>query len=99
MIYLEPEQLKIVANILQEHIPNKKVMVFGSRVSGSIKPFSDLDLCIMGDIALSLIESSNLKEAFSESDLPFRVDIVDWATITPEFREIVMQNVEIFKIF
>ena len=26
---------------------------------------------------------------FEESDLPYRVDIVDWQEITPEFREII----------
>lgn len=94
MIALNKQQLKIVQNILQKHLPTKKVMVFGSRVNGKIKPYSDLDLCIMGEKPLSLQQLADLREDFSNSDLPFRVDIVEWATITPEFKKIIENHSE-----
>ena len=97
MIHLNSEQFEIVANILRQFIPNKQIMAFGSRVKGTTKEFADLDLCVAGEQPLSYIELINLKEAFSNSDLPFRVDIVDWTKITQEFKDIIMQDVEVFK--
>jgi len=32
---------------------------------------------------------AELAEAFSESDFPFKVDIVDWATTSERFREVI----------
>jgi uncharacterized protein len=94
MIYLDDTNIKIVKAILKEHLANKKVVVFGSRVKGTIKPYSDLDLCIMDETPLSLEQLGYLKEAFSESDLPIRVDIVEWAKITPEFKDVINQCFE-----
>ncbi len=94
MINLTPEQFKIVTSIFREVIPNRKIMVFGSRVTGTVKEFADLDLCVMGDEPLSLLESANIKEAFSESPLPFRVDIIDWATTSAEFKLVITANGE-----
>lgn len=94
MIYLNDADLKIVKKILKTHLPHRKVLVFGSRAKGNIKPHSDLDLCIMGNESLSFEELALLKEAFSESDLPIRVDVVEWCAITPEFQNVIMQNSE-----
>lgn len=86
---LNKQPLNIVQDILRKHLPKEKVLVFGSRVTGVTKPYSDLDLCIMGTKPLSLQQLSNLREDFSESDFPFRIDIVEWATIAPEFKSII----------
>lgn len=89
MIHLNPNDLAIVEEILKKNIPDRKVIVFGSRAGGIPKKHSDLDLCIMGNPSLSLEQEAILKEAFSESDLPMRVDIVNWATLTPDFKKII----------
>ncbi len=89
---IAPEHLQIVRAILQQQIPHRTVWAFGSRVNGNAKPYSDLDLAILGDTPLSLAEHANLVDAFSESDLPWKVDVVDWALIGEEFRGIVERN-------
>jgi len=38
-----------------------------------------------------------LKEAFEESDLPFRVDITDYNAISNEFRAIIKAKYEILQ--
>jgi len=96
MIQLTPEQKKIVLEILQRHVPDRPVFAFGSRVKGRTKPFSDLDLAIMGDAPLPLNIEGDLREDFSASDLPFRVDLVDWATTSDEFRQVIKRDGEIF---
>ena len=35
---------------------------------------------------------NQLIEAFQESDLSFRVELVEWTTISPAFRERIRQN-------
>jgi hypothetical protein len=36
---------------------------------------------------LTLDETARLAEAFSDSDLPYRVDVVDWRTIDDRWRQ------------
>ena len=85
-------ELAIVQEILFRHVPNARVYLFGSRATGRAKKFSDLDLCIKADKPLGLNVMSALAEDFSESDLPWKVDVVDWSTIEPEFRKIIDQD-------
>jgi predicted nucleotidyltransferase len=86
---LTPKQLAIVKQILQKYVPQHDVWAFGSRVKNTAKPYSDLDLAVITDHPLSLTVQAKLAEAFTESDLPFRVDIVDWATTSDSFRRII----------
>ena len=92
-MHLKPEELRIVKRLLQEYVPGHEVWVFGSRAHGRhLKPFSDLDLAIMTDSPLSLDAFVRLKHAFTESDLPFRVDVVDWAATEPHFKDIIAKE-------
>lgn len=89
---LDPEHWKIVRDILSRHVPENTVLVFGSRASRKAKKFSDLDLAILGDNPQSLDLMSGLSEDFAESDLPFKVDLVDWALIDRAFQKIILGN-------
>lgn len=85
-IALQPPEWDRLLSILRTHLAGRKVWAFGSRATGQrVKRFSDLDLAIEGP-ELSLHESALLAEAFDESRLPFKVDVVQLAAITPEFR-------------
>ena len=91
-IHLKDGEKSIVKSILQKHIPNRSVVVFGSRAGGTIKPFSDLDLCIMGEEDISPSILNDLKDAFSQSDLPMRVDIVVWSNTQKHFQDIIQKQ-------
>ena len=86
---LRHDHWAIVRSALRRHVPDREVLVFGSRATGNAKEYSDLDLAIMGEEPLSLREVSALDEALGESDLPFKVDIVEWARIDEGFRGII----------
>jgi uncharacterized protein len=94
MIHLEPRHLETVRQILSTHVPEIEVRAFGSRVAGGAKPYSDLDLVFMGSKPLSPRKRALLEEAFSESNLPIRVDLVDWADASERFREIILESWE-----
>lgn len=87
LIDLRPDQMAIVEDILAEYVPDCEVRAFGSRITWTAKDYSDLDLAVIGDGALGWKKLGLLKEAFEESTLPIRVDVLDWHEITESFRE------------
>lgn len=93
---LSAAHLAMVCDILKKHIPHYTVWAFGSRVTGNAKPYSDLDLAIIPlsstDQPLDLSVSAALTDDFSASDLPMKVDIVDWASTSESFRKIIARN-------
>jgi len=87
-IHLKNDEIKLVKSILQQELKKVEVWVFGSRVPpASPHKHSDLDLLLKGKEAISLISLSKLSESFENSSLPFKVELVDWHRITPEFQE------------
>jgi predicted nucleotidyltransferase len=83
---LPHNDLRIVQQILDDLVPGRPVFVFGSRVTGRARRRSDLDLAIGGESPLGRRVRADLREAFSESDLPIEVDVVDLAEATGIFR-------------
>lgn len=95
MIHLETRHLTMVHDILQRWVPNYEIWVFGSRVhQRGLKPFSDLDLALITDEPLDNSRYGMMKEAFIESDLPFRVDVVDWSLLNDSFKAIIRKEHE-----
>jgi len=88
-IDIRPGDLETVRRILAEHVLEREVRAFGSRVAWTAKEFSDLDLAVMGEEPLSASVLGRLSEAFTESNLPFKVDVVAWATTKESFRRII----------
>ena len=86
-LHLTDEEKGIVVALLTQHLPDREVWAFGSRVSGrNLKPFSDLDLAITGTGRLAASDLEQLYSAFAESDLPFRVDLVELGGVDETFR-------------
>lgn len=89
-IDISPAELAIVQDILRKHLPKgARTWAFGSRVTWTAKPFSDLDLAVEAASPLPLEVMGDLNEAFENSDLPWRVDVIDLKSVSPEFRAIV----------
>lgn len=89
LIDIRPNQWAIVRDILQKHVAQYEVWAFGSRAKWSAKPYSDLDLAVITNRPLPLAVSAALVDDFSESDLPWKVDMVDWATTSEAFRKVI----------
>ncbi len=87
-----PAHLTMVRAILTTHVPTHEVWAFGSRVTGSAKEFSDFDLVVIGEKPLALGVHASFVDDFSESDLPYKVDVIDWATTDAAFRQIIQRN-------
>jgi predicted nucleotidyltransferase len=89
---LSEEDRREVLKILQAQIPKLPVWAFGSRVQGTARAYSDLDLAVITQEPLSMAAMADLKNAFDESDLVFKVDLVDWATTSENFRKIIKKT-------
>ncbi|MBT8420831.1 MAG: nucleotidyltransferase domain-containing protein [Gammaproteobacteria bacterium] len=94
---IDPQHLDIVRDILHRYVPQYAVWAFGSRTTGKAKPYSDLDLAIVTEKPLAPTVAGELCEAFTESNLPWRVDILDWATTGVVFRKIIEQDKVVMK--
>ena len=91
-VSLHPEELNCIKAIFQKIIPDREVWAFGSRISAHHKPFSDLDVVVMGENALPVEKLADLHNAFSESDLTFKVDVVVWSELTDHFKSIIQNH-------
>lgn len=85
---LPQKYLEQVKFLLRVHVPQAEVWAYGSRVSGGSHEASDLDLVLRNphDLHAEIGALYDLKEAFIESNLPIRVDVMDWALIPESFR-------------
>ncbi len=92
LIDLSPTYLATVERILADHVPECEVRAFGSRAAWTAKDYSDLDLAIIGTGPLDRRTLGRLKEAFEESRLPMRVDVLDWHTVPESFRNAIKRG-------
>lgn len=96
-IYINPNHLDITKNILKKNISSTTLIwIFGSRISPNHKPYSDLDIALqnLDNKTISLKTLASIKADFIESDLPWKVDIVDYNSISGIFK----QNIDATKI-
>ena len=80
------QNFDLVKYILEQHINLDKnpAFIFGSRTTSSFRDSSDLDILIL-DESISPAVVTKLQEAFEESDLLFKVDLVLRSRISDEF--------------
>ena len=90
---IAPGELAIVRDILARHLPpGTRVFAFGSRIRGTTKRWADLDLSLEGEAPLGLSVLGQLAEAFDESLLPWKVDLVDRASVSETFGRIIDED-------
>ncbi len=97
MLDIEERDKDEVLQILNRYLPDIEVGAFGSRVSGRAGKFSDLDLVAMTTEPLSVQTTIALQNSFSDSNLSFTVDIVDWASTDENFRKIILNSYEVIQ--
>lgn len=95
MISIPYNDIEIINKILSDNIKSGKVYAFGSRYKWTNRDFSDLDLAIDINRKMSINEIENLKYDFEESNLSYRVDVIDYNNISKEFKRIIDSGNEI----
>jgi predicted nucleotidyltransferase len=93
-LHLPERYLQMVRAILQMHLSNAEVWAYGSRVNGDYYEASDLDLVVRQpeDLSRKQLNLGEVVDAFSESNLPIIVQLVDWARIPADFHAEIAEN-------
>lgn len=89
---METKHQKIIQQILSKY--PYKFYAYGSRVKNQAKKYSDLDICYYEEIPWDTF--SRLKEDLEKSNLPFKVDLVYWEWMNPEFKELIKDDLTLF---
>ena len=85
---LTQDQYTYILNEVVLPLENKgaEVWCFGSRARNTHELFSDLDLMVVADISLKTL-ISNLKEKLTNSNFPFKVDIVEYSDFAESYKQ------------
>ena len=86
---LQQRHLTELPGLVGLYIPGQQVWAYGSRVNGTAHEASDLDLVVVhpaDPLAPQGPALRRFREALRESNIPFTVDIHDWATLPESFR-------------
>lgn len=92
MLNLDQRYINMILDILATYAPYDMVWAYGSRIKNKAHSGSDLDLVLISkdnDVSQKIIL---LREAFSESNLPILIDILDWNTIPETFKDEIKQQ-------
>ncbi|MBA4386258.1 MAG: nucleotidyltransferase domain-containing protein [Anaerolinea sp.] len=92
---LDQKTINFLKKIIRIHIPDKsyKTFIFGSRATNTNRKYSDIDLGIMGPSPLPSKAYISIDQDFQESDLPYKVDLVDFSNVTEKFKQVSLSSI------
>ena len=88
MIKMEEKDFQLLKKILAKY--PYQFYAYGSRVKGTARQFSDLDLCYQEDIPPEVVYQ--IKGELEESNLPFFVELVNWKHMRSDFQELIKKD-------
>ena len=74
---------EIIKNYLSEVKEIETVKIFGSRVKGNFKPYSDIDLVLYGTNLTEKL-TLHIKSELEELPTPYKFDVVNYNDLTDE---------------
>lgn len=91
---MNDSNLKMIKNIIDKYINpvENKVFVFGSRSNNKASKFSDIDIGIEGNRLIPEIYFS-IQGDLEESDLPYKVDLVEFLNVSDEFKKVAKSKI------
>ncbi len=91
------EYKDIIVSIILKHVPQAKIILYGSRARGDSKEGSDIDIAL--DIGTPIDKSllSEIEWDLEDSDLPILFDIVDLAKISADMKKNILKDGIIWK--
>ena len=90
-IDLDSRHRRTVISLLDRFVRDTQVWAYGSRVAWTSHPASDLDLVVFAS-SDQTSEVLRLREAFDDSNIPFRVDVHIWDRLPSSFHEEIITN-------
>lgn len=96
MYSLSDKDAEILLEILRKFAAGCEIRAFGSRHKGIAKPYSDLDLVLVGSIEPE--KEIELHEALMNSALSIKVDVLQWDKLSESFKEIIEKDYSVLEI-
>lgn len=70
----------------------REIYVYGSRVQGKAKRYSDVDIALKSKSAIPFLRLLDIKTAFENSTFPYNVDVIDLNSIKDDFKNIIFKD-------
>ena len=87
---LEEVDWKLLLTILEQY--EGSFYAYGSRVKRTHTPFSDIDLCVVGEVDIP-----SLHDELSESNLPVKVDLKKREDLSQDFFTLIKKDLILIK--
>lgn len=92
---IKSEILNQIFSVLDKN--SVKVILFGSHASGQNNNFSDIDIGLTTNKKLDLDRAiSEIRSKLMESNIPYKIDLVNLDRANAEFKEIALKGHEIW---
>ncbi len=88
---VSPLVLQEIQSIMKNLYPEAIVWAYGSRLNGEAHEGSDLDLVII-TFGNKMGELSKVRNAFTESNIPFLIDLHYWPDLPESFQNEIEKN-------
>jgi predicted nucleotidyltransferase len=95
--YYSPEKLKEeIRRIMGTYLDldSYRIFFFGSRVTGDNFPRSDIDIGIEGDEEIPAGIKVKIEEELEELPLLYKIDLIDFRTVSKDFRDESLKHTE-----
>jgi predicted nucleotidyltransferase len=90
-IAISNEQGRLLRDLVRQYLPDATVWAYGSRVKGTARNNSDLDLVVFTTPDKQRLVSE-FKDALGESNLPFIVDLHVWDDLPESFHQRIREH-------
>jgi predicted nucleotidyltransferase len=87
-----------IQKVIAHHVDltRAQVFLFGSRATASFMPYSDYDVGIDTGVKLTLATIALIKDELEDYPIPVGVDIIDFSSVTPEFKALALKKIKIW---
>lgn len=83
------QQKEFIIAAIRRFFAAVEILAYGSRIKGTAQQYSDLDLALKGASPLELSKLGELKDTFANSDIPFKIEPLDFHRVSPDFQKII----------
>jgi len=95
-IKISPKFKHEIIQIILKHISGDdlEIFLFGSFAQNKSRLSSDVDLCLKAKNKIDYALLLKIKSELEESNIPFKIDLIDFHAVDDEFKKIALQEVE-----
>lgn len=86
-----------IIGVISVLIPDAKIYLFGSRARGTNTEWSDIDIALDAGQSLPVRDVDEVKSMFKESNIMYRIDVVDFNQLNDLMRAEILRERVVWK--